>query len=291
MRSPWHRLLGLAGFAVGLAPVLTSSCLAQSDMSIPSGGRTNQVTIRYEPPANQALQELYDLLRERQVLEKIQEIIGPFRSPEQLTVKTAQCGEINSWYRREDGRPTVTICYEYLQHILDSLPAATSDDGITRPDAAIGQFFAVTLHEIGHATFDILNVPIFGHVEDAADNFATYIMLQFGKGQARRLIEGASWAWRSYLGDYKRNPVVPTRLNAFAADHGLPQERFYNLLCLAYGADPVQFADAANYLPATRAPNCVFEYRTLVRAFRQEISPHIDQDMAKRVLDADWLPN
>jgi hypothetical protein len=50
--------------------------------------------------------------------------------------------------------------------------------------------------------FDMFNVPIFGHEEDAADNFATFIMLQFGKGQARRLINGAVWAWRAYLGDY-----------------------------------------------------------------------------------------
>ena len=77
---------------------------------------------------------------------------------------------------------------------------------------------------------------MFGHQEDAADNFATYIMLQFGEGQAHRLIGGAAWSWRAYLGDYKRNPVVPTRLSAFAGDHGLPQERFYNLICLAVGA-------------------------------------------------------
>jgi hypothetical protein len=31
------------------------------------------------------------------------------------------------------------------------------------------------------------------------------------------------------------------------------------------------------------------EYQTLVRAFHKEISPHIDQEMAKRVLDTDWL--
>jgi len=61
--------------------------------------------------------------------------------------------------------------------------------------AAVGQFLWVTLHEAGHAIFDILDVSIFGHPEDAADNFATYVMLQFGKGQAQRLIGGAAWAW------------------------------------------------------------------------------------------------
>jgi hypothetical protein len=132
-------------------------------------------------------------------------------------------------------------------------------------------------------------VPIFGHEEDAADNFATYTMLQFGRGQARRLIGGAAWAWRAYLGDYRRNPVIQMRLAAFASDHGLPQERFYNLLCLAFGANRGAFADVEAYLPPTRSPRCSHEYQTVVHAFHKEISPHIDQEAAKRVVDRDWL--
>jgi hypothetical protein len=204
-------------------------------------------------------------------------------------IKTVECKDVNSWYRRENFKPTVTICYEFLKRILESLPKENNPDGVTPADAAVGQFFWVTLHEVGHATFDILKVPIFGHEEDAADNFATYIMLQFGEGQAHRLIAGAAWAWRAYLGDYKKNPVVPLRLSALGTDHGLPQERFYNLICLAYGADRVGFADLANYLPPTRTPGCAFEYRILVRAFEKEITPHIDQEIARRVLDTDWL--
>jgi Putative metallopeptidase len=125
-----------------------------------------------------------------------------------------ECKAINAWYKRENFKPSVTICYELLKHIL---PNETSAAGVTPPDAAVGQFLWVTLHEVGHATFDILKVPIFGHPEDAADNFATYVLLQFGQGQARPLIEGAAWAWRAYLADYKRNPVVP-------ADHTGPQD-------------------------------------------------------------------
>jgi len=202
-----------------------------------------------------------------------------------------ECGEVNSWYRRENFKPTVTICYEFLKHILDSLPPGTTPEGVTPDDATVGQFLWVTLHEVGHATFDIFDVPLFGHPEDAADNFATYIMLQFGKGQARHFIGGAAWAWRAYLGDYKRNPVVPMRIANFASDHGLPEERFYNLLCLAFGADPVQFSDLRDFLPAARSSNCKFEYQTLVHAFKKEIRPHIDQEMAKRVLDTNWLPD
>ena len=70
-----------------------------------------------------------------------------------------------------------------------------------------------------------------------------------------------------------------------------PKSAFYNLLCLAFGADPVQFADTNSYLPPTRLSTCKFEYLTLVNAFHKEISPHIDQEMARRVLDTDWLPD
>jgi hypothetical protein len=279
----------LAGALVFVAVIGPDRGLAQSNVSSAEIDHPSWVSIIYEPPEDSAFQELYDLLRDRHALENIREILSPFRSPEALAIKTAECKAINARYRRENFKPTVTVCYELLKHILKSLPNENNADGITPADAAVGQFLWVTLHEVGHAVFDILDVPIFGHSEDAADNFATYIMLQFGEGQAHRLIEGAAWAWRAYLGDYKKNPVVPTRLNAFAGDHGLPQERFYNLLCLAYGADQVGFADLENYLPQTRAPHCSFEYGMLVRAFEKQITPHVDQEMARRVLATNWL--
>jgi len=271
---------------VAIAVIGLNSSFAQSQTS---SLQSDRVSIAYIPPDDVQYQEVYDLLRGHRVLEKAQEILSPLRSPEELTIKTTECKEVNSWYKRENFKPTVTICYEFLKRILESLPSENNPDGVRPADAAVGQFFWVTLHEVVHATFDILDVPIFGHEEDAADNFATYIMLQFGEGQAHRLIAGAAWAWRAYLGDYKKNPVVPLRLSAFGSDHGLPQERFYNLVCLSFGADRAGFADLANYLPPTRAPGCAFEYRTLVRAFKKEISPHIDPEMARRVLDTNWL--
>ena len=269
--------------------ILPNFSLAQSQTAPTQSDQPSPVSIVYVPPQNSAFQQLYDLLREHRALERIQEILSPLQLPEQLTIKTTECGAVNSFYQRENFKPTVTICYELLKQILDSVPNQTTPAGVTPADAAVGQFVFVTLHEAGHAAFDLFSVPIFGHEEDAADNFATYIMLQFGREQARRLIGGAAWAWRAYLGDYTRNPAMPTRLAAFASDHGLPQERFYNLICLAFGADRQEFADAAGYLPPTRSPKCSYEYQTLLRAFHKEISPHINQEMARRVLDTDWL--
>ena len=279
----------LAGSLILFAVIRPDGALAQSQITSTTTDPPNRVSIEYIPPELPTFQGLFNLLRERRALERLQEILSPLRSPEALTIKTMECKEVNSWYRRESLGPTVTICYEYLNHILEFLPNENSSADVTPADAAVGQFLWVALHEVGHATFDILQVPIFGHPEDAADNFSTYIMLQFGEEQAHRLIEGAAWAWRAYLGDYKKNPVVPLRLSSFASEHGLPQERFYNLVCLAFGANKAVFADLEKYLPAERSLRCSVEYVTLRLAFEKAITPHIDQQMAKRVLDTNWL--
>jgi len=272
--------------AVGL--IVASFARAQSQPSVTQSDQPNRIVIEYVRPQNAELQDFYEALKAYGALEKIQKILSPMRLPEPLTVKTMECGKVDAWYRREDFVPTVTMCYELLKHVLDTLPKDAALEGAA-DDAKVGQVLWFTLHEAGHAAFDIFDVPIFGQEEDAADNFATYVMLQFA--EARRLIRGAAWAWSEYMRDYKRNPVVRVRLAAFADNHGQPQERFYNLACLAFGSNPEQFADFESYLPPIRAPRCAYEYRTLAIAFNREIGrPHIDYELAKGVKEANWLP-
>ena len=159
---------------------------------------------------------------------------------------------------------------------------------MTPADAAVGQFFWATLHEVGHATFDILDVPIFGHEEDAADNFATYIMLQFGEGQAHRLINRCRLGMEGLFRGLQKNPVA-TRLAPLGAI--MVSLKSVSTIWYVCHLEPTaqDLLILANYLPPTRAPGCAFEYRTLVRAFKKEISPHIDPEMARRVLDTNWL--
>jgi hypothetical protein len=182
----------------------------------------------------------------------------------------------------------VTVCYEYVNEILQSMPKETTV-GITPADAVIGQFFYVFAHEMGHAVFDIFEAPIFGNAEDAADQFAAYVMLQFGMSQARPLIMGAAFAYKRYV----QNPQVIAPLAAFSEAHAAPAQRYFNLLCLAYGADSKLFADLVSegYLPTERARTCKREYDQVRFAFRKLIVPHLDQQLARQVLDQTWLPS
>ena len=132
----WKR--SLIGALIINAVIGPNWSFAQSSTPTEQPGR---VSIAYVPPENLILQDLYVFLREHRALERVQEILSPFRSPEELTIKTAECGAVNSYYEREHFKPTVTICYELLKHILDSLPNETNPAGVTPADAAVGQFF------------------------------------------------------------------------------------------------------------------------------------------------------
>ena len=82
-------------------------------------------------------------------------------------------------------------------------------------------------------------------------------------------------------------------LAAFSDAHSPPAERFYNMLCMAYGADARLFADfvTEGYLPKARAAGCTREYGEVAYAFQKLIVPHLDKDRAKAVLQKTWLPD
>ena len=136
------------------------ACLALPQMSATAEeARTNRILIEYVPPTNPAHQPLYDLLKQHRTLEKLQEVFSPFRLPIDLTLRTIGCdGVSNARYQR----PDVIVCYEYLNEIYQTMPKETTAGGITPHDAVLGQTFYVFGHEMGHAMFDVLKVPIMG---------------------------------------------------------------------------------------------------------------------------------
>ena len=244
--------------------------------------RADRIQISYVPPKDAAHEPVFRLLKKRQVLEQFRELLSPLRLPRALRLKVEGCdGVSNAWYEDD----AITVCYEYISDILSNAPKETTPAGVTRADAIVGPTFEVFLHEAGHAVFDYLSVPVLGREEDAADQFAAYLLLQFAKSDARRLIAGVAYA-------YRLDASKPTtKKNPFADEHGLPAQRFYNVLCIAYGADSKLFADLVEkeYLPKERAEGCESEYEQVTRAMTKLIRPFIDQTRAKRVRAKQWL--
>ena len=102
---------------------------------------------------------------------------------------------------------------------------------------------------------------------------------------------GAAWAYKAFIKNIHQNPKATLPLAAFSSNHGQPEERFFNLECMAYGSDAKRYASLVEkgLLPESRAKNCKYEYDVMKFAFDKEILPHIDREMAKKVLEKDWL--
>jgi len=110
-------------------------------------------------------------------------------------------------------------------------------------------------HEFGHALIDVLGLPVFGQEEDAAD-VASILMIDafYDEDAALDLAYDASFG---FLGEAEVAGDV-----AYWDVHGPDEQRFYNTVCLFYGANPdarEEFADDMG-LPEDRAETCPEEY-------------------------------
>ena len=235
--------------------------------------RVDQVRIVYAPPTEPKHQLTYETLRQRGLLELLRTLLSPFRLPRRLTLELKGCdGKVEAFYERD----TATFCYEYVELIQQHAPAVGTPGGLIPADAVFAAIIETFLHEVGHAIFDMLRIPILGREEDAADFVSAYILLQFPPEDARRLVQGVGFLLAS---EAKALMKEAPKLRTYANEHGLPAQRYYNFLCMAYGSNPKIFANAVSRgrLPEERAQGCAEEYETLKRAFHKLIRPYVDQ--------------
>ncbi len=269
----------------GVKPLIVSLlCLAAAAPAVPRGPAPNSVQIEYGETAKPDHAPLRQILVEHRILENFRDFLGMLVLPRPLTLKLEDCdGYADAWY--EPTSESITVCYDYIEELRANVPKETTEDGVTPEDAVIGPVFEVFLHEISHALFKMLKMPILGREEDAADQFAAMFLLQMGKENSKRIIAAtALMYWReAQEGD-------PDKAD-FASAHSPPIQRFYNLVCIAYGSDKELFGYVRDkYLGAARADECVDEAETLKFAFSKLMGPHIDEKARRQFELVDWMP-
>ncbi len=267
----------IARYTTAIITVLATMALTAWSVSAAPKGKPNQIQYEYVPPKNPAQQVIHDQMKQGRALEHLQELLSPLRLSYPLTLKVEGCdGVMNAWYNDE----VITVCYELLADVLKNAAPQDLPIGISRADTVIGPILAVFLHETGHAVFNMLQIPVLGREEDAADQFAAYVMLRLSKDEARRMILGSAYHHKIQMPGTK--VTVPTQ--SFSDEHSLPAQRAFSILCIAYGADKKLFADVVekDFLPKSRAEGCEREYEDLAFAMTKLIGPHIDKAAAKK---------
>jgi hypothetical protein len=266
-----------AAFSLLLLAGLFAASVAHAQ---PAPARADRIAIEYVEPANPAHTPLRDLLKDNEALERVRERLIAVRWPRTLRLELKGCdGEANAWY----GDAVVTVCYEYLEDMWAGANSSRRPAAISREDAFVGPMTDVFLHEAGHALFDLLKIPLLGREEDAADQVASYYVLQLPREIKRGLVIGSAYAYASQLNVRRARDLTRPRLEVgrhitYADEHGTPAQRLYNLICIAYGSDKELFADVVTkgFLPEERAQICRDEYRQIDNAYRTLIAPHVD---------------
>jgi len=128
-----------------------------------------------------------------------------------------------------------------------------ADDGRTRFVEA--NLLGIFYHEFGHALIDILQLPVFGQEEDAADVASILLIDLFFEEDAAQAL-----AYDTAFGFLAEAELVDEV--AYWGVHGPDAQRFYNTVCLFYGANPeARDGFAADLgLPEDRAETCPDEY-------------------------------
>jgi hypothetical protein len=134
----------------------------------------------------------------------------------------------------------------------------------------LGNVQFLLAHELGHLVIGEFQVPVLGPEENAADYIAATALIRTERRDPER-----NARYRDYLlaaADAQRlawekgtSLGVPV---PYWDSHALNIQRFYQFVCLLYGADPETYAElpARIGLPAGRAAGCAAEFQHADRA-------------------------
>lgn len=154
----------------------------------------------------------------------------------------------------------------YLLPLLMLPGVAVADE--QREAFVEANLLGIFYHELGHALIDILQLPVFGQEEDAAD-VASILLIDgfYDEEAAQALAYDAAFGFLAeadFVGDV-----------AYWDVHGPDEQRFYNTVCLFYGGNPDAREDFAIDLglPEERAETCPEEFQLALDSW----GPALDQ--------------
>jgi Putative metallopeptidase len=135
-----------------------------------------------------------------------------------------------------------------------------------------GNMLFVLLHELAHASITEMGLPVLGKMEDAADSFAALRLIRVGSDFSHRVLTEAAKGW--FMAD-RRDQKAGGKITYYD-EHGLNQQRAYQIVCLMVGSDDVKFKDLAKEtkLPEERQESCAGDFSNAAYSWDLLLEPH-----------------
>jgi hypothetical protein len=152
-----------------------------------------------------------------------------------------------------------------------------------------GNMLFVLLHEMAHVYITQMGLPVLGRMEDSADTYAALRLIRSGSNFSHRVLLEAAEGW--FMAD-RRDQKTGDKV-AYYDEHGLNQQRAYQIVCLMVGSDDEKFKDLAKEtkLPETRQDSCAGDYSNAAYSWDLVLKPHRrDLDQPKTKIDVVYGP-
>jgi hypothetical protein len=135
-----------------------------------------------------------------------------------------------------------------------------------------GNMLFVLLHEMAHVSITQMGLPVLGRMEDAADTYAALRLIRSGSNFSHRVLTEAAEGW--FMAD-RRDQKTGDKV-AYYDEHGLNQQRAYQIVCLMVGWDDTKFKDLAKEtkLPEERQDSCAGDYSNAAYSWDLVVKPH-----------------
>lgn len=241
-----------------------------------------RVKVYYEPTQDSSFLVWHDSFKEDRFLETMGKVVNDvFRMERQLTLSLRDCGVTNAFYSSE--RKELILCYQMLDYLYRSYADSIPDP--TELGEKIGNVLSfIYFHEIGHAMIDLLDIPLTGKEEDAADYFSFYFLASNEVPEGvKATMEGANFFLQSYqkmvndtayqrLKKEGKEPELP-----FWDEHSLDMQRFYTIAALIYGSNPEKYDYfiGSGYLGNRRPAIAIAEYQKIKKGWDRVLKPYI----------------
>jgi hypothetical protein len=231
-------------------------------------GRINVVYGETNDPLSAALVRGY---QQYGLFEEIGDLItSEIDLPHDITVVLADCGHANAYYRSD--KHAIVVCNELTQESYQLLlkNGHSQEESLRKAILASVFFF---YHESGHMLIHELSLPAVGKEEDAVDQFSAFFILSNDSSKAKAISGEIILSAAEIFALDDTEPGT----HEYQDEHGLSQQRSYNLVCMLYGASPQQYSDLVSKLDysESRLQRCQSDSGPIVSAWQRLLQPYL----------------
>ncbi len=260
--------VALLAFLLLLLAIASGGC-GGSDSSASGGGERSggDLQIAWQKPASRSDQTGYETLKASETELLAKTLVQTYELPDSLTVKGVNGSGHGPSYDPEEN--SVTLPYGFAAQVFEAVNSSSSLSSKREQSERVAAVSDLILeHELGHALIADLDLAVPAKEEDAADEFATILLLE-QKAGAKHAADAAI-----FFANFS-DAQEPAALKDYVEAHALDLRHALDILCWAAGSSKQSLKEVAEIGAIGDAANCPTEYDHLSEQVARALGPHL----------------